>query len=105
MRLLAIVEAGSVTGPVKNLLQFAELSRPTVEVTVAAISRGPVSGALMEGAQKSDVPVEAVSERRLFDRSVIAGLRGAVEKSRPDILQTHAVKSHFLVRMGGLTRH
>jgi hypothetical protein len=43
----------------------------------------PVSSALMDAAQKADVPVEVVGERHVFDHSVIAGFRGAVEKSRP----------------------
>jgi hypothetical protein len=34
---------------------------------------------------------------------VIRGLREAVSRVAPDIIQTHAVKSHFLARWAGLT--
>jgi hypothetical protein len=40
MRLLAVVEATSVTGPAKNLLEFARVAGPMgVEVAIAAITR------------------------------------------------------------------
>ena len=41
LRLLAIIEAYSITGPAKNLLEFARWrARPDVETTIATFTRG-----------------------------------------------------------------
>src|SRR5581483_463600 len=45
-----------------------------------------------------------IAERGRFDRSVVEGLKELVGRVRPDVVQTHAVKSHFLARQAGLHR-
>jgi len=103
MRLLAVVEATSVTGPAKNLLEFARVAGPMgVEVAIAAITRS-AQEFLYEAVREAGIGVEVVNERRVFDRAVIRGLREAVSRVAPVIIQTHAVKSHFLARWAGLT--
>ena len=108
VRLLAMLEAESVTGPAKNLLQFAQLARtaeadPRVEVSIAVFQRGD-SNLFVKTAEQSGVPVYPVRERGRFDRVVVAKLAGLIQEIGPNLLQTHAVKSHFLVRMGGLDK-
>lgn len=101
MRILAIIEAHSITGPAKNLLEFAACA-PGVELTIASFLRGGGSNLFLETARRAGIRVEVIPERGLFDRSVVGALRAAVERSQPDIVQTHAVKSHFLARLAGL---
>jgi glycosyltransferase involved in cell wall biosynthesis len=40
----------------------------------------------------------------MYDRQVFKALSEIASRLRPDVLQTHAVKSHFLVRYAGLAR-
>jgi glycosyltransferase involved in cell wall biosynthesis len=50
--------------------------------------------------------VDVIDERFRFDARVIGQLRRIVQQRTPDILQTHSVKSHFLVKLSGLqARH
>lgn len=106
MRILALVEAVTLTGPVKNLLsfgQFARQSRSGVELSIAAFFRpalGP-SNPFLDAVRSAAIPLDVIPERGRFDRSVLPAISGILERRRPDILQTHAVKSHFLVRYGG----
>ena len=108
IRLLAIVEAASITGPAKNLLQFAQLGRsrhvePPVEVSIAVFQRGdPSQNLFIAAARQCSIPVYPIPEAGRFDRAVVPRLRALVQELKPDLLQTHAVKSHFLVRASGL---
>ena len=105
IRLLAVIEANSVTGPAKNLLQFAQLARNSdvpVAVELATFRRSEDPGILMEAAARAGVPVHLIEERGRFDRSVVASLRQLHKRLEPDLVQSHAVKSHLLVRLAGL---
>ena len=102
-RLLALIEAYSVTGPAKNLLEFARFgARRGVETIVATYTRGEASNAFIESARTQGLDVHVIEERGLYDTAVVEALRGIARKVSPDIVQTHAVKSHFLARMAGL---
>ncbi|MDZ7639318.1 MAG: glycosyltransferase [Bryobacterales bacterium] len=50
------------------------------------------------------MPLETIRETGAFDRGVIASLRDVATRWKPDVIQTHAVKSHFLARWAGLPR-
>jgi len=103
VRLLAIIEAYSITGPAKNLLEFGKLARETgVETTIATFTRGASKNLFIDTARESGFPVEVIHEAGLYDRSVIRNLSQMAERLRPDIIQTHAVKSHFLARCASL---
>ncbi len=105
LRLLAVVEAHTITGPAKNLLDFAEGARAHgIETTLATFVRGSARNLFVDTARERGVPVETIGETGAFDRAAIAGLRALVERLTPDIVQTHAVKSHFLARLAGLHR-
>jgi hypothetical protein len=101
MRLLAILEADSITGPAKNLLEFAA-GAEELELTVATFLRGGGSNLFIDTARRAGISVEVIPERGLFDRTVVGAVRAAIERCRPDIVQTHAVKSHFLGLLAGL---
>jgi glycosyltransferase involved in cell wall biosynthesis len=108
LRLLAIIEAATITGPAKNLLQFAELARLDcnlrVEVSVAVFQRAGAPELFLEAARQGSIPVYPIAERGRFDRSVTPALYALAKDLRPDLIQSHAVKSHFLVRQSGLHR-
>jgi glycosyltransferase involved in cell wall biosynthesis len=110
IRVLALMEGDSVTGPAKNLIQIGTHGRDvagstSLDITVATFGRGgrtaePLVDALRLAGLRSGV----LMERQRFDTAVISQLREMVERYRPDIIQTHMVKSHFLLRYSGLWR-
>ena len=109
IKLLAVVEATSVTGPAKGLLQFARMARsggvsPAVEVLIAVFQRPGESDLFIQAAGQMSVPVYPIAEAGRFDRRVIAELSALGQSLRPDLVESHAVKSHFLVRTSGLNR-
>lgn len=110
VRLLAFIEAETVTGPAKNLLQFAQLARtgnftPALEVGIATFVRpGQETNLFLETAKRAEIHTFPVPERGRFDRSVIGSMRSIAEQFQPHLLQTHAVKSHFLARTARLHR-
>lgn len=109
IRLLAILEASTVTGPAKNLLQFAEFARAprqgvSVEVHTAVFQRPDASSLFIETARRRAMPVHVIPESGRFDSSVMADLAALVRELTPHIVQSHAVKAHFLVRKTGLHR-
>ena len=98
-----------MTGPAKNLLQFAEMARspregPAVEVHCVVFQRPGTPTLFIETARRLSLPVHVIPEKGRFDASVVAGLSALVRNIAPDIIQTHAVKSHFLARKAGLHR-
>ena len=126
IRLLSIMEATTVTGPAKNLLNFCRLASssafcadelPRVEVSVVTFHRttegserdgtpnhGAAPNQFVAAARAAGLEVDVIYERHRFDRRVIPQLRSVVERRAPDIVQTHMVKSHFLAGLAGLGR-
>jgi glycosyltransferase involved in cell wall biosynthesis len=142
MKILSIIEATTVTGPAKNLLNFCRLmqtpefavdGRPLVEVSIVTFHRGggsepgaiamgsidppgspdPVATALgsdtspnafVETARDLGIAVDVINERFRFDRSAIHQLREIVARRKPDVIQTHMIKSHFLVKLTQLNK-
>ncbi|MFN2454917.1 MAG: glycosyltransferase [Pyrinomonadaceae bacterium] len=134
IKLVAVMEASTVTGPAKNLIEFCRRARvpdqkfpglPIVETSIVTFHRG--AGAFAPGesvwrcdahaAMPSEAPnkfvaavceagieVEVIAERFRFDRRVIAVLRKILARRAPDIVQTHNLKSHFLMKVSGLWR-
>jgi glycosyltransferase involved in cell wall biosynthesis len=113
IRLLIILEGETISGPAKNVLQFCRevrnLSGPSpLEVAIATFVRRSgtqdkaVRNQLQETAAASSAQVYSIDERFVFDPQAITGLRKLVKQINPDIVQTHHVKSHFLVRLSGV---
>jgi glycosyltransferase involved in cell wall biosynthesis len=109
-RLLAIIEAYSITGPAKNLLEFARRATAhNVLTTIATFTRGEsdnqFTDAVREAASRHQgIELETIPERGAFDSGVIRSLREVAARVRPNVIQTHAVKSHFLARTAGLPK-
>jgi len=112
LRVLALVEATTVTGPAKNLIRFCEMVQADpaagLSISIAAFHRrpaaGPESNAFLDAVRAAGIELDVIPERRRFDSSVLPALREIMARRRPDIIQTHAPKSHFLVRRMGLQR-
>jgi glycosyltransferase involved in cell wall biosynthesis len=109
IKLLAIVEATSITGPAKGLLQFARMARSggaglAVEVSIAVFQRPDEPDLFIQAASEMSVPVYPIAESGRFDWRVITGLSALGQSLQPDLVESHAVKSHFLVRKSGLNR-
>ncbi|HZL57854.1 MAG TPA: glycosyltransferase [Bryobacteraceae bacterium] len=106
LRLLAIIEASTITGPAKNLLEFARTSRGAgVETIIATFTRSSDDNLFIRTARQSGIPIETIRETGPFDAAAMRALAQLVDRIRPDIIQTHAVKSHFLARRAGLPRY
>ncbi len=107
IRILAIIEATSVTGPAKNLLNFCQWTRSpegaegiAISVELATYCRQPDDGSanlFIQAARMAGIPLHIIHERSRFDRGVLPQLAALIQKIKPDIIQTHNVKSHFLV--------
>ena len=110
MRVMALVEAVSMSGTAKAVLEFArEASRPRhdlppVGISIVTFARGEPDNAFIRIVRREGYPIDIVTESGPFDPGVLPRLREAVKRRQPDILWTNAVKSHFLVRLSGLDR-
>ncbi len=106
IRVVAIIEAATVTGPAKNLIAFASKAPPEAQLSLVTYVRGRLDrpGPFVEAARAAGVEVDLVEEKGRFDRAAMARLREVVAARKPDLVQTHNVKSHFLFKMAGLPR-
>jgi glycosyltransferase involved in cell wall biosynthesis len=116
----AVVEATTLTGPARNLLDFIAVMHrwrasrgeaPPVRVSVLTYRRQSTGHGLCPAPETTFVRavrelgshVEEIHERRAFDRTVLTHLRAAIDRLQPTLVETHSVKSHFLVRLLGIT--
>jgi glycosyltransferase involved in cell wall biosynthesis len=106
-KVLALIEAASITGPAKNLfgfcrwLQSAEGQRTGLRLSVATFERDSDAGTangFVDAAHAAGIDTYVIRERFRYDLSVIPQLRDLVAKVRPAIVETHNNKSHLLVR-------
>lgn len=109
IRVLAVMEGTMVTGPAKNLFAFARLaannSGPIIAgLSLATYQRGPNPTPFIQRAREEGLTVDLIPESRAFQPSILKSLAAIVRERKPDIIQTHNIKSHFLVRMLGLPR-
>jgi glycosyltransferase involved in cell wall biosynthesis len=107
VRILAMMEAASVTGPAKNLIGFCqwlkspEGARTGLTVAIATFDRNArtnESDSFVAAAQRAGIETHLIRERRRFDLGVIPQLREIAAATAPDIIQTHNGKSHLLIR-------
>lgn len=104
VRILAFVEATTVTGPAKNLIEFCRTVRDwnAVALSIATFSRGMDASEFTDAVREAGIPLTSIPERSALDRAVLGRIRALAADLQPDILQTHAVKSHFLLYLSGL---
>jgi glycosyltransferase involved in cell wall biosynthesis len=110
IRVLAMLEARSLSGSAKAVLEFANeaalvhQSLPKIDLSILTFDRGQGESPLTEKIRKSGIPLHVVSERGRFDLNVIPQLHAAVTATSADIIWSNSVKSHFLVRYSGLNK-
>ena len=117
IKLLAVMEAKTVTGAAKSMLDFCRAAReleklnglPTIETSLVTFERGRDAASAVESpnefvaaARDLQLEVDIIPERTRFDLRVIPALREAILRRAPDIILTHHVKSHFLMRCSRL---
>jgi glycosyltransferase involved in cell wall biosynthesis len=102
---VSIVEASSVTGPVKPLLMFSALMRDGggrlrgLAHRLITTRRGAVSSGndlLGEAALAAGIDYVTVRERTAGDPAMLGPMRRAILAHAPDIVETHDSKSHFV---------
>jgi glycosyltransferase involved in cell wall biosynthesis len=92
-------------GPAKNVLEFARRaassSHPSLQalVTVAVFHRGApnTSNDFVAACEQIGLKCHLLREGFRYDPRALATLRQIVASLQPDIIETHAVKSHFVV--------
>lgn len=113
LKLVCLVEATNINAVAKNVLEFYRAARELngksadvtpIELSVVTFDRAGSSAEFVEAARGLGLEVDVISERGRFDRSILRALRTIINRRRPDIVVTHQVKSHFLVRLSGLHR-
>jgi len=126
IKLLSLIEATTVTGPAKNLLDFCRLARspklhkaglPRFDLSIVTFHRLDVHAKsnrqgdqnvdsapnlFIAKAREQGIEVDVITERFRFDPSAIGELRRVVARRSPDIIQTHMIKSHFLIKLSGI---
>lgn len=112
VRVLAFVEASWVSGPAKNLIALAQRaarvqdSASNVNLAFATFQRdlSPARNEFLLACRQAGVATYVIQERFAFDLKILAGVRDVIAAHNPDILQTHSVKSHFLLKLTGMYR-
>jgi len=109
IRLVSLVEAETVTGPMKPLLMFARNIQIPREgcsgilhsaVTTIRARRGPLgTNNFLRAAGAAGLPVDLLRERFLFDWSVLPQLADCLAARKPQIVESHDFKSHLLIWM------
>lgn len=104
IRVAAVIEATTVTGPAKNLLSFFTTAGDRLEPLLVTFVRGrqPPSNPFLDAVRECGFRAVAIPEGFRFDPRVMPQLRKEILAFQPDILQTHNVKSSFFVRATGM---
>jgi len=106
LRILAIIEASTITGPAKNLLDFCRTVHRDgkLQISVAVFDRARSSNDFTNAVENAGIRLSRIDERYAGDYHTIARLRRLIHDVNPDIVETHAVKSHFLLYLTGAWR-
>src|ERR1700688_4435361 len=106
------METSALSGPAKNLIEFASRAAqtreglPRVEVSIVTFPRGdPRSNAFLAAIRDAGLNGLVIPERHRFDTRALPRLRRLATEFRPDIIQSHNVKSNLFIRLLGLHRH
>jgi len=113
IRMVAIMEASTVTGPAKNLIEFCRRASrsdpdrpdlPLVDPLIVTYVREGVtaSNQFLGAVTAAGLSSQVIHERSRFDRHALRQLRECIAAHQPHVVQTHSVKSHFLFRAAGL---
>jgi glycosyltransferase involved in cell wall biosynthesis len=117
-KLLIFVEANAINGVAKSTFSFYDTVMSlqkrgevgAIAISIATFDRPTANGAcsirtFLEAARGKGIPVHVIPERYRFDGKVLKFVSEVVRQVSPDIVQTNAVKSHFLMRATGAQNH
>jgi glycosyltransferase involved in cell wall biosynthesis len=129
MKLVAVMEPKTVTGAAKNMLDFCsgvrELNEkfpdfPTFDISIITFERfsnfdtlpgqnsldsaNSSTNEFVVTAREMGLEVEIIPERKRFDFRVVSALRQIIEQRDPDIILSHHVKSHLVVKISKVWR-
>ncbi len=113
LRILTLVEATTVNAVARNMFEFhravnelrqQSADAPTIELSLVTFDRAGTSAEFVSAVHDAGIEIDVILERGRFDRSVIRALGKIVAQRSPDIIVTHQVKSHFLVKLSGLRK-
>jgi len=111
LKILALVEATTVNAVARNMFEFhsalnelrqQSADAPAIELSLVTFDRAGTSAEFVSAARDAGIEIDVIPERGRFDRSVIRALRKIVAERSPDVIVTHQVKSHFLMKVSGL---
>jgi glycosyltransferase involved in cell wall biosynthesis len=110
LRILALLEAASISGTAKAVLEMAYEARADfsgrrpLEISIANFIRGgqPEDNVLTRTLDKAQFPFAFIREKGRFDRSVIPQIRSLAKNA--NVVWTNSIKSHFLVYRASLGR-
>lgn len=105
-RVLAVMEATSVTGPAKNLIGFCRWAHSQegagagLQISIATYLRGGEGDrkGFIEAARAAGITTYVINERGRFDRAVFPRFAHVMAEAAPHLIQTHNTKSHLLLR-------
>jgi glycosyltransferase involved in cell wall biosynthesis len=112
IRVLDFLETTYLSGPAKNLIEFAcRAAQPnrtglSANIEIATFHRGDGSPSndFTVACNRKGLKVHIVRERFAYDPATISSIRNLIDACHPDIVQTHSVKSHFLLLLTGAYR-
>lgn len=98
LKVLVLIEASRLDGPIRNLLYAIELLRPSTDFTIVTFARpGLEDNALVSHLSASSWPVVVIPERGRFDLKALRILAATIREQAPDICQVHNTKSRLFV--------
>lgn len=117
LKILAVVEATTVNAVAKNMLEFHRAARDlarnepdliNIETSLVTFIRPNRAGQASQSefvdvARERGIDITVIPERYRFDTRVIPKLRKIVQSKSPDIVLTHQVKSHLLMKLSRLS--
>lgn len=116
IKLLDIVEATTVNAVAKNAIEFhgsvglrhEPPAAINIQSSLATFHRGISSNGsqneFISAARKAGLEINVIPEGFRFDPRVISALRELVQDHAPDLILTHHVKSHFLIKLSRLSQ-
>ena len=98
LKVLVLIEASRLDGPIRNLLYAVALLRATTDFTFVTFARpGLEDNALVSHLRSAGWPVVVIQERGRFDFGALRILAATIRNQAPDICQVHNTKSRLFV--------
>jgi glycosyltransferase involved in cell wall biosynthesis len=111
IRILSLIENINVVGHARSIIEIAlgaarpRPSLPSLEIIVVGYYRETGDSAFAKAARDAGLTFFTIREEHRFDTGAIQKLRQIVKQVRPDIIESHNIKSHLFIRLLRLYRH